>query len=480
MRSLYIVLILLFSVSAYSAGWVEYDTPDGGTILRPFGFGKRQPPTLRSVKLLDFKLGLDAQQTCGYTDWTTAQLMIPKKLLTKEYWKNVGKQTVQKAKEAVAALSGALPSMLACNVSPTFCHILNHAEMMATAEAQLTFDTCQMLDGIGNTSMLQSEELRQCISSATSRGIPPGEAREYCLVNDNNPYGSKSSKARETTRKAGAGSWSIDTLFADMFPDKVKTRDGNHIPLNSGGHKYSRRVQTLRFARQLFSGIEVSGGSTIKRGGTFQPTVDEEIAEEMNALEAAILMVLKEMIKHQDKGFSKRDIISKTSHLWTNKSEWERKGKPHPFYRASSDGTDPVLLVTPEQVLLLAPLVDRGNKNNLSPELKQVVNRLSRSVANIKVQDKASDLYARAINACTLPKHQSAVAQKNCDIIKEKARMTLKVAQIKQEAEHKAMIAQREISEMVEGIQRSRMRSHGGHSAPIPLINNSNLQVPWR
>jgi hypothetical protein len=479
MKKIFLISLITLANPSFAGNWTEYNTYNGGTIVRPFGFPNRQPPTLRTVKLVDFQLGLDAQQTCGYTDWTTAQLMIPKKLLTKEYWKNVGNQTVQRAKEAVAALSGALPSMLACNVSPTFCHILNHAELMATAEAQLTFDTCQMLDGIGNVSMLQSEGLRQCIMKATSRGIPAGEAREYCLVNDNNPYGSKSSQANETSKKSGEG-WSIDKLFADMFPDKVKTRDGIHIPLNNAGHRYSRRVQSLRFAKELFAGIEVNGGATIRRGGTFQPSVDEDLAQEMNDLEREIILVLKEMIKYQDKGFSKNDIISKTEKLWSNKEEWAKNGAPHPFFRATSDGTEPTMLVTPEQVLLLAPLVDRGKPDFLSHELKQVISRLSRSVAHIKVQDKISDLYTRAIDACTKPDHQSAIAQKNCEIIKEKARLGLEIAQIKQESETKAIVAQREISELVEGIQRSRLRNQGGHTAPLPLINNNEMRMPWQ
>ena len=240
--------------------------------------------------------------------------MIPKKLLTKDYWKNVGTQTVNRAKEAVQAISGALPSMLACNVSPTFCHIMNHAEMLATAEAQLTFDTCQMLDGIGNVDMLQSEGLRQCIKQATSNGIPAGEAREYCLVNDNNPNGSKKSQASETDKKGGKG-WTFDSLIADMFPEKIKDRTGRYIPLNSGGHRYSRQVQSLRFLKELFPGVEVNGGATIRRGGTFQPSVDEDIAIEMNDLEREIMLVLKEMIKYQDRGFSQGSAGPRSSWL---------------------------------------------------------------------------------------------------------------------------------------------------------------------
>lgn len=479
MRFIFLIITLIGINKAYAGKWTEYDTYNGGRIMRPFGFPNRQPPTLRSVKLVDFQLGLEAQQTCGYTDWTTAQLMIPKKLLTKDYWKNVGTQTVNRAKEAVQAISGALPSMLACNVSPTFCHIMNHAEMLATAEAQLTFDTCQMLDGIGNVDMLQSEGLRQCIKQATSNGIPAGEAREYCLVNDNNPNGSKKSQASETDKKGGKG-WTFDSLIADMFPEKIKDRTGRYIPLNSGGHRYSRQVQSLRFLKELFPGVEVNGGATIRRGGTFQPSVDEDIAIEMNDLEREIMLVLKEMIKYQDRGFSKGDIIAKTEKMWNNKDDWAQKGAPHPFYRATNDGTEPSMLVTPEQVLLLAPLIDRNKADAFSPELKQVVGRLARSVAHIKVQDKIADLYTRAMDTCTKPAHQSAIAQKNCDIIKEKARISLEIARIKQESEADAIIAQREVADLVEGIQRSRLKNQAGHSAPTPLINNSLLRMPWQ
>ena len=103
MRFIFLIITLIGINKAYAGKWTEYDNYNGGRIMRPFGFPNRQPPTLRSVKLVDFQLGLEAQQTCGYTDWTTAQLMIPKKLLTKDYWKNVGTQTVNRAKEAVQA-----------------------------------------------------------------------------------------------------------------------------------------------------------------------------------------------------------------------------------------------------------------------------------------------------------------------------------------------------------------------------------------
>ena len=129
----------------------------------------------------------------------------------------------------------------------------------------------------------------------------------------------------------------------------------------------------------------------------------------------------------------KKDIISKTNHLWNNKGEWEKNGRPHPFFRATNDGTEPTLLITPEQILMLTPLVDRSKKDNMSNELRQVVSRLTRSVSNIKVQDKISDLYTRAIDACTKPDHQSAIAQTNCKAIKEKAAMSLKIAEVKQE-----------------------------------------------
>ena len=138
------------------------------------------------------------------------------------------------------------------------------------------------------------------------------------------------------------------------------------------------------------------------------------------------------------------------------------------------------MLVTPEQVLLLAPLIDRNKADAFSPELRQVVGRLARSVAHIKVQDKIADLYTRAMDTCTKPAHQSAIAQKNCDIIKEKARISLEIARIKQESEADAIIAQREVADLVEGIQRSRLKNQAGHSAPTPLINNSLLRMPWQ
>jgi len=50
----------------------------GNRIIAPFGFKTRQPPSGSSIRLLDVKLGLTAQQVCGYTDWTTTQLHLTK------------------------------------------------------------------------------------------------------------------------------------------------------------------------------------------------------------------------------------------------------------------------------------------------------------------------------------------------------------------------------------------------------------------
>lgn len=82
--------LLLGAQSSAEARMAAVETPQS-MIVAPFGFPADQPPPPGSViNLADFDVGYTAQQVCGYTDWSTLQLRLPKKLLSKDYWKNVG------------------------------------------------------------------------------------------------------------------------------------------------------------------------------------------------------------------------------------------------------------------------------------------------------------------------------------------------------------------------------------------------------
>jgi hypothetical protein len=320
-------LILIILVPSFAFAFLE---PMNHEIIRPFGFPNRQPPSSSTVKIIDFKIGLEAQQTCGYTDWTTASITLPKHLLSKQYWKKVGDQIVGQAKKVILDISGALPGMLACNISPSWCSVLNKNQMLAAFESQLTFDSCKMLEGVENSSMLQATQLKDCIKSKTSSDptITAGQAREMCLVNPNDSDGATSKRDKVAQSAKGSGkSFSMEKFLSDLFPQQVTSRTGQTIPLDTGGKTYSRRAETLRLTRELFPGLEIDGTATVSVGGTFQPTIEQELSREMNDLEKAIIQAMKKMYVYRDRGFNPRDIIAKSESLWTDEKQWEKEKK---------------------------------------------------------------------------------------------------------------------------------------------------------
>lgn len=455
----YLILLSVFlSTQSVFANWEVRETPTSSTVA-PFGFSRRQPPTGSSVKILDFKIGLEAQQVCGYTDWTTAQLHLPKQLLSKEYWKNVSKKLVDSAKRAVLDLSGALPGMLACNLSPSFCHIFSRAEWLSSQELEFTNSTCEMLSAVENADFLQADSLRQCVKGYTSKGYNPSEAREKCLNNAASSSGtlSKSQKVSQTAKNANDG-FSMEKFINKIFPTKVSTATGSYS-FNSGGRIYSRRHTTRRIMMRLFPGITVSGGQTITTGGTFQGSLDAEFANEEDKTKNAILEILKEMYKWHTKGYPSNQVIEKSKHVWENKAKWKNDKEPNPIYRATNDGTEPTLLVSPEQILMLIPLADQTKPNLVGKDLEQVLDRLTFSTTHIKMNDHFSDIYTGAIETCIKdPELQNAVAQKNCELSIKKAKSDIEVLRFKRETENNARTVQAEVGSYIRKIQEQRLK----------------------
>mgnify|MGYP003332480391 FL=1 len=128
-----IMMVIVPSLLCTSANF--YQKAD--TVIAPFGLSSGQPPRTSTVQIVDAQIGFKAAQVCGYTDWTTAQVHLPMQLLSKKYWEDVGQKLGQKAREVVYQISGALPSMIACNISPQFCSVYNQAEFMEIGRAHV-------------------------------------------------------------------------------------------------------------------------------------------------------------------------------------------------------------------------------------------------------------------------------------------------------------------------------------------------------
>lgn len=452
-----LALFLGAAFSDFASAKVSSRYEGGNRIIAPFGFKTRQPPSGSSIRLLDVKLGLTAQQVCGYTDWTTTQLHLPKQLLSKQYWKNVGDRVYRQAQQAVMDLSGALPSMLACNVSPTFCHVFNQSELMAAFETDLTFDTCQMLDGIGNATAPANSQLRRCIQHMTSQGRSASEAREVC-INGQNRNGSeppsKEDKLKNSSDLADATSeFDMSRFINSLFPTSVNTRNGAYY-MNSGGHLYSRKYKTKELMTTLFPGITVRNSATIVNGGTFQPNVDVEYAKMTIQTRDFIIQTVREMQKWSSQGYSPLEVVNKSKHLWTNKKQWEKDKEPSPLHRPTNDGSEPSFIITPNQLLLLVPLADSSGTELLDLS----ADRLASSATFVKLTDRFSDILTLALDKCKKdPEVQSAIAQRNCDLIIEAAKANLQALSYKREAEESAIKTHQLIAQMVAEEQKRKI-----------------------
>lgn len=458
-----------------------------------YGFEQSQPPPLNQiVTIVDHEVGLSAQQVCGYTDWSTVQIKLPKQLLSKEYWKNVGSTLKDSAIKAVTSLSGAIPGMLICNVSPTFCHIYNQAELMAAFEGQLTFDTCKMLDGIANTSSLQGESLKNCVRNLTSgQGVDgvkydASTARERCLHTAGTDSFQKNGQVNQTSDVAGEkGRFKMLAFINKLFPKKVTGASGESHTFSSGAFVYSRQWESAKIMKALFPGVEVHGRLTVMKGGSFAPTVDSEVRKQAKEIQDFLIKILKVMRRLQIRGYAPGDIIIKSSYLWNDKAAWQRSKKIPVIYRSRADGGDPSFLIRPDQILELLPLVENSDFSE-TPEGDMQINRrlrnalaqLSISTARLQMNDHLQDIYLRTLNQCHLdPEYQGALAQKNCQLILKRTKSDLELMALKANAEKRAVQVQKNISTIVIQAKKEKAASYTPFS-PRDRRNNKSL-IPW-
>lgn len=463
-----VILAASLGQGSASARVATRETPKS-QIVAPFGFPASQPPPRGAVvNLADFEVGFEAQQVCGYTDWSTLQLRLPKKLLSKDYWRNVGTGLQNEATRLAMSLTGALPSMLACNVSPTFCHVFNQAEMMAAFEGQLSFETCKMLDNVSNSSMTQADGLRNCMANQMkSAGVTSSEARERCLTKPNDADLSKGDKiTRTASQQNPSDSFSMAKFVDDIFPSTVKESSGATYSLGSGSYRYSRMTSSRSFMKELFPGVELTARASTVRGGTFNPTVDQFVTERSTKAQDKIMEILRAMKPLQDKGQTPAQIIQNTKNLWADKSAWNRDGEPAAIYRGRADGGEPALLVTPEQLVMLLALANPSESDPVksldTDDVHQVVDRLALATAHVQVSDMLSDIYTRTLDRCRRdPSYQGAVAQENCKTVLERAKGEMEILTMKRDAEQQARTVQVEIASVVRDVQAQRLsRTH--------------------
>ncbi len=425
-------------------------------MIRPIGFvDLKQPPTEAVVFMDKVEVGFSAEQVCGYTDWSTLAIELPKQLLTKDYWENLGGSLHNAAKDLVISISNALPAMLACNASPTFCNIMNHAQTLAQAEGKFTFDTCEALDGLANSSYLQSEPLRMCIQSKTSnKSISPSEAREQCILGSS---GTGQSKAEKTANAGGgSGGYYNENFFANYL---CRERSMYKLPIHRA-YAYSVSEEACRFATGI-PGIRLEAKASIRNEGSYRSIGQQKYVAEKNRTEA-YLLELAEMMRKIRYGLSpyngagplppekviehpavkqKMGILKNGQYTWQaskgqepiascmskydpalkrKKTEAEcRLEAVPPIYRLGSEGAEPTLLVHPMMIAELADVlpddVSSMEKFKYGGPVKFMLEQLSQATAYVKTSDVVNYSLRKTIDAChTDPNLASAAAQKDC------------------------------------------------------------------
>ena len=435
-------------ISSFSYG-VEIHHGRENVVVRPFGLQSRQPPApSRTVRLPTATFSISANQVCGYTDWTSLQLDLPKKLLSKQYWKKIGNNLVLQAKQTVMDMTYALPGVLTCNVVPSYCHVFNQAEMMSAFEGDLSMKTCEILDGVANTKGLMHETLLQC-QKAMFEGdskMTASEARERCLRGET-PKGQIEKMGKKASRVEP--SFSMDEFLDDLFPGEIDQND-----FTKDGFVYSRRTRTKNLFKELFPGVEVRGSAVVRNGGTFQPVIENYLGKESKKIRDSVTTILKEMKKYHKQGYHGKDVIGKTKSLWADKSKWKKDKQPHPIYRSPYDDSEPTFLIQPEQIYGLLPLAEDGIDDNQA--LYQVVDRMSQGVSFLKLQDHLFDIQTRATAECYGEKNQSASAQQNCQNILKRTKMSMEFLEHKMVAEERVIRIQREINSLIDGVRLAK------------------------
>jgi len=485
-KSIFVVFFIFISVQLKSdSGPRVIDYNDRYLV---YGFERSQPPPLgQVVEIANHEIGLTAQQTCGYTDWSTVQIKLPKELLSKEYWRNVQKSLVSSAKSAVMSLAGAIPGMLVCNVSPTYCHIYNQAEMMAAFEGQLTFDTCKMLDGVANVSGLQSELLRKCITSQTNEGKNASVAREICLNAAGDERLNKNGQIEVSRNKNKLEGFEILTFINKLFPNEKPSLKGQSHSFKEGAFVYSRQWESARIMKELFPGVEVRTDVTVMKGGTFQPTVDVEVRKKAKELYDLLIKILRFMRDLKLRGYGPTDIIDKSRHLWQDRAKWIKNKKVSPLYKASIDGSEPTFLISPYQILELLPLIQKGDfkkvssgKLKINRRLKNVLDRLTISTARLKMNDHLRDIYVRTLDQCLRdPEYQSALAQKNCELILKRSKADMEMLAMQAQAENRSILVQKEISNIVHGAWGERTSNYLENIPRRGEPKKPAQEIPW-
>lgn len=444
MKRKFQALLLIIATSA-GAETVRFGSKT--EVTRPFGIRHhpQPPPTARTIVVTNPKFEMKANQTCGYTDWTSTLLTTSKDLVSGKFLKRLGENFRDSFIQNILAVSGALPQILACNGSATFCEVVNFAQLLAQGEAFFTMDTCEIIDGVASSDYLTWGPLKDCMKCQMDRnsgkeGYTASHAREACIRGTNSGHIKKDEKLGNV-QACSMQSYASDSLFGEMCPEKSSD------DYNRSSHAYTVTRNSCDWFHEFFPGFSVGTKINVTRAGTFQPIAMKKFTEEASKTSNYLIELLEVMhrLKYgrsqysatgplpRERILSHPDVLSKLGQ-GTNKKlkglcEDGTSGddcvfdlsKIPPIYRLSSDGTAPVLLIDPamvyELVTLIGPSDNPTDAYNRQPSrLSTMLSGLSQSSAYVKTNDTVSALLHRLITTCkSNPNMQGEAAQADCN-----------------------------------------------------------------
>lgn len=470
LRKRNVVRYLIILTALYSSSLLA----SNNVVIEPFGTNTYSLPARSNVlEVADLKVDLKSQQVCGYTDWSTTMITLPKQLVSKEYWQGIAKNLKAQAIKVIFDLAHALPSKIACDLVPNHCSLMNHNEVMAAFEGQLTFDTCEILEEIGTNNVTTNESFALCIQNMKKVGHNVHEAREKCLTDglndprDQSPGKQVDSMVRLNEKSGKSSMFDFDDYILSLFPGEVQSKGGSEIDLQSGPYSYSRLKKVKKFATQLFTGISLEGSTIVSRGGTFFPSFDKDIQNENKKLTDEIMIVLKRMKELKDKGMTAERVIATVAKdpKFTPKS-WEKSKTVHPFFRPSSGATEPTQILELRQVYRMLPAYEETMENSVSLSLSEgaigqpladIINRISKPITFIKTKDVITDLYFRLLSQCASEiKLQNERAQESCDASLRKVRAQRELLDLTIATENSAIEAQEKVNSILREISDYR------------------------
>ena len=398
-----------------------------------FQFGAvRSKPTLDDFTLVQSSVQISASTVCGYTDWTTASIRLPKHLITKEYYKALGKRGLRMAKNSLSNLSGALPGMIACNVSPTYCSLWRHNQFLALAEIRLMKNDCQMFEKIENETMLQSKPLSRCIKETMEKEqIRDGEARERCLnMFSDNP---EKVPSKDEVNNGLAG-----------FKDKGNQTEILENAINSNG--YLNR----RFTKAIIPGLSVQARAIVNSRRSGRWVIDDELFNRTEENKKGLIQLVNRISRERKNGKARSEIITSL-----NKELQERKAKDSPIHEEKPGGVKRRIIPI-ELAYRISEMVP-GDTSSIGQVADMMIEKIAKDKALYSILGELTEIKGEAEMACRVdPEVQKKELQLMCDATTRNAQTQIDYLLMKRDIEDQLAKNQFEIYQMAKNYKNKK------------------------